>query len=261
MTRVRAAPAHRVLRRDAADARTRSRSSTSRAHHDCFIANSVQHRGHGPPAGLTRDATRVRELERLRRGHDRRSTGRRRRSSRALARSRRRRRATRRRRARATSSCATRSCTPRTPGATNFRVAPARCSPRARASASRRVTCWRRCCARSGFPPASATRWCAARPDASELLLYGFNGVYLASRERWILLDARGNKPGPRRALRSRRAAPRGAGRPERGEWVYPSIWTRPAPVVVDLLSRNKSLARIADHIPAELPGVARPQS
>src|SRR5258706_6962326 len=67
---------------------------------------------------------------------------------------------------------------------------------------------------------------------APEKLLYGFNGVYLASRERWIQLDARGNKPGldaqfeietPRLAVRAD---------PARGEWVYPWIWTRPAPVV-----------------------------
>ena len=44
-----------------------------------------------------------------------------------------------------------------------------------------------------------------------------------------------------------------------RGEWVYPKVYTRPAQVVVDLLSRNSSLAKIADHIPEELPGVARP--
>jgi len=89
-------------------------------------------------------------------------------------------------------------------------------------------------------------------------LLYGFNGVYLQSLERWIALDARGNKPGlyadfsteePRLAVRAD---------PARGEWVYPLIWTRPAAVVVDLLSRNKSLAKIADHVPAELPGVTR---
>jgi transglutaminase-like putative cysteine protease len=98
-------------------------------------------------------------------------------------------------------------------------------------------------------------------PDSSERILYGFNGVYLASRERWIQLDARGNKPGldaqfsvdePRLAVTAD---------PKRGEWVYPWIYTRPAPVVVDLLSRNKSLARIAEHIPDELPGVSRPES
>jgi transglutaminase-like putative cysteine protease len=95
--------------------------------------------------------------------------------------------------------------------------------------------------------------------DSPEKLLYGFNGVYLASRERWILLDARGNRPGldaqfsvdePRLAVRAD---------PARGEWVYPWIWTRPAAVVVDLLSRNQSLARIGEHVPDELPGVTRP--
>jgi transglutaminase-like putative cysteine protease len=96
-------------------------------------------------------------------------------------------------------------------------------------------------------------------PAEPERVLYGFNGVYLASRERWIQLDARGNRPGldarfsidPPQLARS--------ADPALGEFVYPWIFTRPAPVVVDLLSRNKSLARIAEHIPDELPGVARP--
>ncbi len=97
--------------------------------------------------------------------------------------------------------------------------------------------------------------------EGTETLLYGFNGVYLPSRERWILLDARGNKPGldaefsidaPRLAV---------AADPSRGEWIYPLIWTRPAAVIVDLLSRNRSLSRIAEHVPAELPGVAREET
>ncbi len=98
-------------------------------------------------------------------------------------------------------------------------------------------------------------------PSEDGTLLYGFNGVYLASCERWIPLDARGNKPGldadfsidePRLAVTAD---------PARGEWIYPLIWTRPAAVVVDLLSRNNSLARIAEHVPAELAGVPRPES
>jgi transglutaminase-like putative cysteine protease len=98
------------------------------------------------------------------------------------------------------------------------------------------------------------------RGDAEDhgTLLYGFNAVYLQSLERWIALDARGNRPG----LEAEFAldAPKLAitADPLRGEWIYPLIWTRPAAVVVDLLSRNKSLARIAEHIPEELPGVAR---
>jgi transglutaminase-like putative cysteine protease len=98
-------------------------------------------------------------------------------------------------------------------------------------------------------------------PAERDLVLYGFNGVYLASRERWIQLDARGNKPGldaqfsvdPPRLART--------ADPALGEFVYPWIFTRPAQVVVDLLSRNKSLSRIGEHVPEELPGVARPSA
>jgi transglutaminase-like putative cysteine protease len=112
-----------------------------------------------------------------------------------------------------------------------------------------------------GIPAGFCYQVVRRTPDASEMLLYGFNGVYLASRERWLQLDARGNKPGldAQFSVESPRLAV--TADPARGEFVYPWIWTRPAPVVVDLLSRNKSLARIADHIPNELPGVTRPEA
>ena len=112
-----------------------------------------------------------------------------------------------------------------------------------------------------GIPAGVCYQFVRRGPDSFERLLYGFSGVYLSSLNRWIQLDARGNKDGldaqfsldtPRLAVTAD---------PTRGEWVYPQIWTRPAPVVVDLLSRNKSLSRIADHIPDELPGVTKPVS
>lgn len=94
--------------------------------------------------------------------------------------------------------------------------------------------------------------------DEGGTLLYGFNGVYLPSLERWIALDARGNKPGLEAEFSTEEPQLAVAADPARGEWIYPLIWTRPAAVVVDLLSRNRSLSRIAEHVPAELPGVAR---
>jgi transglutaminase-like putative cysteine protease len=96
-----------------------------------------------------------------------------------------------------------------------------------------------------------------AEPEAGTLL-YGFNGVYLPSGERWILLDARGNKPGLAAAFSTDEPRLAVTADPARGEWIYPLIWTRPAALIVDLLSRNKSLSRIAEHVPEELAGVAR---
>ncbi len=111
----------------------------------------------------------------------------------------------------------------------------------------------------AGIPAGFCYQVLRRAPPESGTLLYGFNAAYLPSLERWILLDARGNKPGldaqfsldePRLAV---------SADPARGEWLYPRIFTRPATVVVELLSRNTSLAKIADHIPEELPGVERP--
>lgn len=110
-----------------------------------------------------------------------------------------------------------------------------------------------------GIPAGFCYQVLRRAPPASGTLLYGFNAAFPPSLGRWLALDARGNKPGlyasfsvdaPLLAVRAD---------PARGEWVYPRIFTRPAPVVVELLARNRSLEKIADHIPAELPGVERP--
>jgi transglutaminase-like putative cysteine protease len=106
----------------------------------------------------------------------------------------------------------------------------------------------------SGVPAGFCYQVVRRGEDEPGTVLYGFNGVYLASLARWIALDARGNRPGLDAQFST--GEPRLA---VRGEWVYPKIYTRPAQVVVDLLSRNSSLAKIADHIPEELPGVSRP--
>src|SRR5258706_8449327 len=47
-----------------------------------------------------------------------------------------------------------------------------------------------------GIPAGFCYQVVRRAPDATEMLLYGFNGVYLASRDRWHLLHARGHKPG-----------------------------------------------------------------
>lgn len=106
----------------------------------------------------------------------------------------------------------------------------------------------------SGVPAGFCYQVVRRADDAPDTVLYGFSGAYLASLSRWIGLDARGNRPGF--------AAEFSTGAPSlavRGEWIYPKIYTRPAQVVVDLLARNSSLEKVADHIPEELPGVARP--
>jgi transglutaminase-like putative cysteine protease len=83
-----------------------------------------------------------------------------------------------------------------------------------------------------GIPAGFSYQVLRRAPDSAERLLYGFNGVYLASRARWIALDARGNKPGldaqfaidpPRLALtadpRAASGCTRGSGRAPLRSW------------------------------------------
>src|SRR5262245_32476205 len=73
-----------------------------------------------------------------------------------------------------------------------------------------------------GIPTGFCYQVVRRAPDSSDKLLYGFSGVYLASRERWLQLDARGNKPGldAQFSVESPKLAV--TADPERGEWVYP---------------------------------------
>jgi len=70
--------------------------------------------------------------------------------------------------------------------------------------------------------------------------LHALNAVYLPSQDRWIRIDARGNKPGvdAQFSLTDERLA--FAIRPELGEIDYPGIHAEPVPVIVRTLEANE---------------------
>ncbi len=83
--------------------------------------------------------------------------------------------------------------------------------------------------------------------------LHGFVAAWSHPRERWIVLDPRGDKQGI--TTRADFEAPSFAFEvdPEIGEATYPWIYARPAKRVVDLLDSSESLARIRRHLPDSL--------
>ncbi|MEA5451923.1 transglutaminase family protein [Leptolyngbya sp. CCNP1308] len=85
--------------------------------------------------------------------------------------------------------------------------------------------------------------------------LHGLNAVYLAGLDRWVRLDARGNKPGVQAEFngddhREQLAFPI---RPHLGEVDYSTIYTQPHPLVVAALQTHPTAADLIAHLPTAL--------
>lgn len=88
---------------------------------------------------------------------------------------------------------------------------------------------------------------------APVLICHGLNGVYIKEREKWIRLDARGNKPGVNAqfSLETERLA--FAVRPELGEEDGFVIYPSPDAKVVERLRKAKTRIELWENLPDEL--------
>jgi len=103
----------------------------------------------------------------------------------------------------------------------------------------------------AGYP----TGFCYARLESSErpgrFELHGFNAVYWRPGERWIFLDARGDREG--RTTECRFEAPFSLAhwpQVDRGESFLPFVYKRPARRIVDLLERAPDFEAIRRNLP-----------
>jgi transglutaminase-like putative cysteine protease len=81
-------------------------------------------------------------------------------------------------------------------------------------------------------------------------VLHGFVGVYLSDRERWVLLDPRGNNETLRTDFALDEPSLAYTPDPELDETTLPRLLARPAKRVVDMLDQSETLSRIRDHLP-----------
>lgn len=81
-------------------------------------------------------------------------------------------------------------------------------------------------------------------------MLHGLNAVYIKSIDKWIRLDARGNKPGvdAQFSLYSEKLAY--TVRPELGEEDIPIIFAEPNENVVRSLTTDKKLDEVVKNLP-----------
>jgi transglutaminase-like putative cysteine protease len=90
-------------------------------------------------------------------------------------------------------------------------------------------------------------------PPEQGHVLHGFVCAYLAKRDRWVVLDARGNSQKVHAEFDVEQPSFAYPPDPEQGERTIEAIFPRPNPVVVDILERSRSLEKALRHLPDEL--------
>jgi transglutaminase-like putative cysteine protease len=89
--------------------------------------------------------------------------------------------------------------------------------------------------------------------NAPEFTLHGLNAIYLTSVDRWMRVDARGNKPGVQAEFdvaQERLAFPI---RPELHESEYAVVYAQPNAKVIAALSNNLTLSALIQQLPDQL--------
>jgi transglutaminase-like putative cysteine protease len=91
-------------------------------------------------------------------------------------------------------------------------------------------------------------------PDIDdETVLHGFNAIYLATLDRWIRVDARGNTGNinARFSLENEQLA--FVMNPEADEFIYEAIFAAPVSSVVRKLRRYRTLSQLLEDLPQSL--------
>ncbi len=78
-------------------------------------------------------------------------------------------------------------------------------------------------------------------PVNNELVLHGFNGIYLSTIDKWIRVDARGNTRGINAQFNVDKEQLAFDMDPLSGEFIHDTIFTSPVSNVVDRLKKHKS--------------------
>ena len=89
--------------------------------------------------------------------------------------------------------------------------------------------------------------------DTSPLILHGLNAVYIEEYDKWIRLDARGNREGIDAQFDTTQERLAFDVRKELGEIDYPYVYINPDKSVVEALQSNSSFEELWDNLPQKL--------
>lgn len=92
-----------------------------------------------------------------------------------------------------------------------------------------------------------------APPLNNELVLHGFNGIYLSSLEKWIRLDARGNTGEINARFSTDEEQLAFSMEPSAGEFIYDTVFASPVSTVVEKLRRYNSRRELWLDLPGAL--------
>jgi transglutaminase-like putative cysteine protease len=82
---------------------------------------------------------------------------------------------------------------------------------------------------------------CSGQEGVNRKVLHGLNAVYLKDLDKWIRLDARGNKPGVDAQFSIYEEKIAWPANKEHGEEDHPVIFKEPNPVVVEVLKKSNN--------------------
>lgn len=88
---------------------------------------------------------------------------------------------------------------------------------------------------------------------ANFLVFHGLNGVYIKEYDKWIRLDARGNKPGVNAQFSIDTEKLAFPIRSEKGEADILTVYPTPDEYILDALKKNKTRSLLVDNLPKEL--------
>ena len=89
--------------------------------------------------------------------------------------------------------------------------------------------------------------------DDEEMALHGFNAIYLASLDRWIRVDARGNTNGINAQFNLKMEQLAFEMDPDKDEFIYEAIFSAPVPSVVKRLKKYKTRTELWQDLPQSL--------
>jgi hypothetical protein len=108
-------------------------------------------------------------------------------------------------------------------------------------------------CRSIGIPAGLCYQVFVKNPPGTGMGLHGLNGIYLASLDRWIRVDPRGNTgeiDAQFSLIQEQLAFPPN---PQLGEYVFDEIWNEPVPEVVNLLTKFTSRREMWPYLPTNI--------
>ena len=104
-----------------------------------------------------------------------------------------------------------------------------------------------------GIPAGLCYQVCTRNQPDQGMVLHGLNAIYLASLNRWVRVDSRGNTGTINAQFDLHEESLAYPPDSTRGEFLFNEIWQNPVPEVIDVLTKFKSRRQMWSYLPASI--------